>query len=40
MAARLRIDSADKTLVKFGPDRNLPQVYGWLKQLQDRAGLT
>lgn len=26
-------DSADGTFVKFGPDRNLPQVYDWLDAL-------
>jgi hypothetical protein len=31
MAARLAAyDSADGTFVKYGPDQNLPKVYGWL----------
>jgi hypothetical protein len=32
-------DSADGTFVKFGPDRNLPQVYDWLDSLQGRPAL-
>jgi hypothetical protein len=34
------IDSADGTFVKFGPDRNLPQVYDWLDTLQQQSVLT
>jgi len=32
-------DSADGTFVKFGPDRNLPQVYDWLDQVNRQAVL-
>lgn len=32
-------DSADGTFVKWGPDRNLPQVYDWLDQINGQAVL-
>lgn len=32
-------DSADGTYVKFGPDRNLPQVYEWLDEINGQGAL-
>ena len=38
-AAQAGYDSADGTYLKFGPDRNLPRVRGWLDDLRRRPPL-
>lgn len=32
-------DSADGTFLKYGPDKNLPRLCGWLDSLKSRPGL-
>lgn len=32
-------DSADGTFLKFGPDKNLPRLLGWLRELREQAML-
>lgn len=38
-AAAIGCDSADGTFIAFGPDRNLPRVQGWMRELNDQPTL-
>src|SRR5690349_2571418 len=38
-AQAIGCDSADGTFVAFGPDRNLPELMGWLHDVNHQAGL-